>query len=67
MERQPLITKEAGYIIRQLAGKSTDVAFIPEDPRLGEHASRGIQHFKDIVHPNRVISMHFPGNCGMKY
>ena len=54
-------------IIKQLAGQHIDAAFIPQDPRLGVHANRGIRHFKDIVNPNRIIPMHFPGNDGVKY
>jgi len=54
-------------IIRQLAGKSIDIAFIPEDPRLGIHANRGIRHFREIVQPKRIIPMHFPGNDGVEY
>ena len=54
-------------IIKQLAKQSIDVAFVPQDPRLKEHADRGIRHFRDIVQPKRIIPMHFPGNDGMKY
>jgi len=66
---EKLLESEENYlrIIKQLVGQHIDVAFMPQDPRLGVHADRGIQHFKDIVAPLRVIPMHFPGNDGMKY
>ena len=66
---EELITDEENYlrIIKKLAGQKIDVAFIPEDPRLKHHADRGIQHFKEIVSPKRIIPMHFPGNDGLKY
>ena len=54
-------------ILFQIDGHKIDVAFIPEDPRLGEHAGRGIQQFKEIVNPGRIVPMHFPGNDGIKY
>jgi len=54
-------------IIRTLTGTKIDVAFMPEDPRLGVHARRGIDHFERIVKPDRIIPMHFPGNGGITY
>ena len=64
-----LIEYEENYlrIIRRLAGRRIDAAFIPEDPRLGKNAGRGIQFFREIVAPVRIIPMHFPGNDGVKY
>jgi L-ascorbate metabolism protein UlaG (beta-lactamase superfamily) len=66
---EELQISEGNYIriIKQLVGHKIDVAFVPEDPRLGIHAGRAIQHFKDIVAPQRIIPMHFPGNDGRKY
>ncbi|MCL2775898.1 MAG: MBL fold metallo-hydrolase [Oscillospiraceae bacterium] len=66
---EELIEYEENYlsIIRKLAGQKIDVAFIPEDPRLGRNAARGIQYFREIVAPDRIIPMHFPGNDGIKY
>ena len=63
---EELVRDEAAYltIIRQLAGRAIDVAFIPEDPRLGRNAHRGIQHFQAIVAPKRIIPMHFPVTRG---
>ena len=45
---EELTADEQSYlqIIRQLAGRHIDIAFLPEDPRLGRNAGRGIQHFK---------------------
>ncbi|MCL2421684.1 MAG: MBL fold metallo-hydrolase [Defluviitaleaceae bacterium] len=51
-------------IIKQLEGTHIDVAFVPEDPRLGKHTSRAVDHFKAIVKPKHIIPMHFPGNEG---
>ena len=51
-------------IIRALAGAQIDVAFMPEDPRLGVHARRGIEHFERIVGAGKIVPMHFPGNAG---
>ena len=64
-----LQTSEENYlkIIRQLAGLQIDVAFVPRDPRLGKHAARAINHFRDIVNPDKIIPMHFPGNDGAVY
>jgi len=53
-------------IIKQLPVGEIDIAFVPEDPRLGKHAGRAIMHFKDIVKPGRIIPMHFPGNDGVR-
>jgi L-ascorbate metabolism protein UlaG (beta-lactamase superfamily) len=66
---EELAEDEENYlrIIKQLAGEKIDVAFIPEDPRLKQNASRGIKYFKEIVAPSRIIPMHFPGNDGLKY
>jgi len=66
---EELIEWEENYlrIIRELAGIHIDTAFMPEDPRLGVHARRGIKYFEKIVAPERIIPMHFPGNAGMKY
>jgi len=54
-------------IIRKLAGVHIDIAFMPEDPRLGVHARRGIEYFEKIVMPKRIIPMHFPANAGIEY
>ena len=56
----------SGFLI-ELPEINLDVTFIPEDPRLGEHAGRGIQQFKEIVNPGRIVPMYFPGNDGIKY
>ena len=66
-ERLQLAEDNYLRIIKQLAGQRIDVAFIPEDPRLGIHAGRAIQHFKEIVQPKRIIPMHFSGNDGVEY
>ena len=64
-----LLEDEGNYlrIIKKLAGQKIDIAFIPQDPRLKQHADRGIQYFREIVSPCRIIPMHFPGNDGTKY
>lgn len=64
-----LIQDEENYlrIIKKLTGEKIDVAFIPQDPRLKQHADRSIQHFREIVSPEKIIPMHFPGNDGLKY
>ena len=54
-------------IIKKLAGQKIDIAFIPQDPRLKHNAGRGIEYFKEIVAPEMIIPMHFPGNDGVKY
>lgn len=66
---EELAENEENYfnIIIELAYQKIDVAFIPRDPRLGRNADRGIQHFKDIVAPELIIPMHFPGNDGEKH
>jgi L-ascorbate metabolism protein UlaG (beta-lactamase superfamily) len=66
---EELITDEGNYlrIIKKLAGQKINVAFIPEDPRLGHNAGRGIKYFNEIVAPDKIIPMHFPGNAGLKY
>jgi len=66
---EELVQDEENYIriIRQLEGLRIDAAFIPEDPRLGKHASRGVKHFREIVAPKKIIPMHFPNNAGLKY
>ena len=51
-------------IIRQLPVGLIDVAFVPEDPRLGEHAGRAVKLFQELVKPARIIPMHFPGGDG---
>ena len=64
-----LLEDEENYlnIIRKLAGQKIDAAFIPKDPRLKQHAERGICYFKQIVSPEKIIPMHFPGNAGLIY
>ena len=64
--QEELAEYEMNYIniIKKLAGKNIDLAFVPEDPRLGRNAGRGIAHFKKIVAPERIIAMHYPGNDG---
>jgi len=66
---EELMADEENYlkIIRALAGKSIDAAFIPEDPRLKQHAGRGIRFFREIVAPKTIIPMHFSGNEGRVY
>ena len=54
-------------IIKGIAGQKIDIAFIPEDPRLGKHSGRGIKQFEEIVAPIKIIPMHFPGNEGKVY
>jgi len=51
-------------IIRQLAAYSIDVAFVPKDPRLGEHESRAVDFFQEIVQPGMIVPMHFEGDDG---
>jgi len=67
---QELIDDEEYYlrILRQIAGDKLkiDVAFVPEDARLKQHAGRGIKFFGEIVAPKRIIPMHFAGNEGVK-
>ena len=66
---EELIEAEGNYfrVIKKIAGQKIDVAFIPEDPRLGRNFGRGIKYFKEIVGPDKIIPMHFPGNAGLKY
>jgi len=66
---EELIADESNYlrIIKKIAGQKIDVAFIPEDPRLKNNSGRGIKYFKEIVNPDKIIPMHFPGNAGLKY
>ena len=66
---EELIQDEENYlnIIKKLAGEKVDIAFIPKDPRLKHNAGRGIEHFRKIVAPERIIPMHFPGNDGLIY
>ena len=66
---EELIQDEENYlrIIKKLAGQKIDIAFIPEDPRLKYNAKRGIEHFRKIVAPEKIIPMHFPGNDGLTY
>ena len=51
-------------IIKRLPVNEIDIAFVPEDPRLGKHAGRAVKQFMDVVKPGRIIPMHFPGNDG---
>jgi len=69
LSAEELIEWEENYlrIIRQMAGLKIDVAFMAEDPRLGVHAMRGIEHFEKVVGAGRIIPMHFPGNAGVRY
>jgi len=64
---EELIADEEAYlrILRQIAGQQIDIAFIPEDPRLKEHAGRGIRFFKEIVNPKKIVPMHYAGNEGV--
>lgn len=66
---EELIHDEENYIriIKKIAGQKIDIAFVPEDPRLGRNAGRGIKFFSEIVAPGKIIPMHFPGNDGVKY
>ena len=66
---EELIEYEENYIniIKKLAGQRIDIAFIPQDPKLGRNAGRGIKYFKEIVAPERIIAMHFSGNSGTIY
>jgi L-ascorbate metabolism protein UlaG (beta-lactamase superfamily) len=66
---EELIEYEEKYIniIKKIAGQKIDIAFIPDDPRLGKNSGRGIKYFKEIVAPDKIIPMHFPGNSGSKY
>ena len=66
---EELIQDENNYldIIKTIAGQKIDIAFIPEDPRLGIHSGMGIKYFSEIVAPKRIIPMHFPGNEGLVY
>ena len=66
---EELIEDERRYleIIKGIAGQKIDLAFIPEDPKLGKHSKMGIKYFEEIVAPGRIIPMHFPGNEGKVY
>ena len=67
--QEELAEDEGRYlkIIETLPKNKIDIAFIPEDPRLGVHAGRGISQFRSIVQPKRIVPMHFPGNEGIVY
>ena len=66
---EELAADEGSYlrIIKEIAGQEIDVAFIPEDPRLGIHSGRGIRFFNEIAAPKKIIPMHYPGNEGIVY
>ena len=66
---EELAADEKNYldIIKKLAGEHIDTAFIPKDPRLERNAGRGIKYFKEIVAPEKIIAMHYPGNDGVIY
>lgn len=67
--QEELQADEQAYldVLDKLKGRKIDLAFIPEDPRLGRHSGRGIMHFERIIKPARIIPMHFPGNDGLTY
>jgi len=69
MSKQELAEMESNYlkVLHQLAGINIDVAFLPDDPRLGVHARRGIEGFERIVGAKKIVPMHFPGNAGERY
>jgi len=60
MNGEELKVEEMDYKkeINLLQGKAIDYAFIPVDPRLGEHAYLTINHFIEVVKPKVVIPMH---------
>jgi len=45
-----------------LQGKQIDLGFIPVDPRLEEHYSRGLVYFMQVVGAEVVFPMHFGGD-----
>ena len=45
--------------IDTLAGRSIDLAFVPLDPRLGDHYHLGMEYFLKRVRPGMVFPMHF--------
>ena len=63
---EELESSEGEYlsIIKELPVEEIDVAFIPEDPRLGRHADRAVKLFEKLLRPGRIIPMHFPGQDG---
>lgn len=69
MSKQELTEMEGDYlnVLHQLAGVKIDVVFLPDDPRLGVHARRGIESFERIVGAEKIVPMHFPGNGGERY
>ena len=69
MNAGELAEMEAGYlrVLDRLVGTDIDVAFIPRDRRLREHAERGIKSFEKIVGARKIVPMHFPGNAGVVY
>lgn len=50
--------------MEKLKGRSIDVAFVPLDPRLGEHAMDGLRIFMEYTKSKWVFPMHMWGEYG---
>ncbi len=51
--------------IDTLKGEAIDIAFVPSDPRLEEHALRGLDYFMRTVGAELAIPMHFSENTAV--
>lgn len=58
-EAQKIEADQYKEIIALLAGEKLDVAFVPVDPRLGNAAHYGIEHFMNQVDSKVVFPIHF--------
>ena len=57
----------AAYLreMTKLEGTEIDVAFVPLDPRLEEHAFEGMEVFLEHVGVKKILPMHFWGDYGV--
>lgn len=51
--------------IDTLKGEAIDIAFVPADPRLEEHALRGLDYFMRTVGAELAVPMHFSENTAV--
>ncbi|WP_444659727.1 MBL fold metallo-hydrolase [Caproiciproducens sp. R2] len=51
--------------IDTLKGEAIDIAFVPADPRLEEHALRGLDYFMRTVGAELAVPMHFSENTSV--
>lgn len=48
--------------LSRIEGRRVNIAFLPIDPRLGEHAADGPAVFMEKIRPDHVFAMHYWGN-----